>query len=561
MMDWLKRLASPAGPPPAKRERRTLGYAGAQQTRWVDFLTTLEAAHKERQRDLARLKAHSRDLAKNNVYMRRFLEMVSTNMVGPDGIGMESEILDAQGKPRKELNDQVEAGWQQWGRCCTPDGLMGWVDFQHLVAETVAQDGEALVRLVRGFDNASRFAVELIDADRLDHTYNTQLSGGVRVIMGVEVNAWGRPLAYHLWSAHPSDREGQPARIRVPADQILHVYTKDRARATRGLPWATPVMVQLNMLGRLWTSELAAANAEADRLGIVKTAQGIPLEEFGEDGSDPVAAANSLESEHAQFLGLDPGLDIVFPNIQHPNSALPQFTAFLLKGIAAGFGVAYHSMSGDVSDANFSSARVALLEERDFWRKRQTWFIANLCEPVFRAWLEMAAAARMVKLPAADPLTMAAPTWWPRTWDWVDPEKDVNAALNAIRGDLSTYQQELGKRGQDWRETFRQRAEEEKELKALGLAQAAAAPVPGALDAPAAAGAEAVQDTALNGAQVESLLNIIQQVASGLLPKDSAEAMVKAAFPGISEATVKAMLAPIQPGSAKPQQTTENPNA
>ena len=448
---------------------RTMGYAGAKITRFTDFMQTLEAAHKEIQRDLVRLRAHSRELAKNNAYMGRFLELVSTHVVGPDGITFESNVTGNKAKPKEDWNTAIEDAFAEWGRNCVVGEAQTWVTFQQVVAETVAQDGECLVRRVKGFDNGCRYALELIDADRLDWTYTVAgLPNGNRVIMGVEVNPYGKPLAYWLWSAHPYDYEARPVRQRVPAEQIIHLYAPDRARSTRGIPWATRVMVQLNMLGRLWTSELAAANAEADRLGIVKTAQGVPLDEFGED-SDPVTTANEMVSEHAQFLGLDPGMDIVFPNLQHPNSQLGDFSKHLLKGVASGVGVSYHSLSGDVSDANYSSARVALLDERDMWRKRQRWLISSLHEVVYRDWLEMALLAGAVAIPALDFQKVCKPTWWARTWDWVDPEKDVNAALLAIRGGLSTYQKELGARGLQMRDTFQQLKESQDLAKEMGL--------------------------------------------------------------------------------------------
>lgn len=455
MSDWepgpmplVKRVAAPV--------RRTTGYAGAQITRWTDFMVTLEAAHRERMRDLGGLRAHSRDLGKNNVYQKRFLEMVSINIVGPDGVGLESEIIGNAGKPKKDWNDTIEAKFAKWGKSCTVDGK-SWLDTQHLAAITLAQDGEVFLRRVRGFNNPSRYALEFIDPDRVDHTYNTWLTGGNRVIMGIEVNPWGRPEAYWIWTAHPHDYEAAPRRVRVPASEIIHLYSEDRARATRGIPWATSCMVQINMLGRLWTSELAAANHEADRVGIIKTAQGAPLEEV----DNPTDTAATLESEHVQYLGLQPGQDIVFPALQHPNGQLAAFSTQLLKGAASGYCVSYHSLTGDVSDANFSGARIALMDERDGWRVRQRRMINGLHEVVFRDWIEMALLSGYLDLPVADPDKICKPSWWPRTWDWVDPQKDVDAALTAIQGGLSTYQEELGKRGRDWRETFDQRAVED----------------------------------------------------------------------------------------------------
>jgi len=470
LLPW-KRAAEPKAADGRAPRART--YAGAQLSRFVDFSIVLESAHRARLRDLAKLRAHSRDLAANNVYQKRFLELVSTHLVGPDGITFESEILGNLGKPKEDLNDQIEAAWEDWGKVCTTDGRLSWLEFQHLVGETVAVDGECLIRKVRGYPNAFGFAVEIIDADRLDHRLNIPASRYTnRVVMGVELDDWGRRVAYHIWTAHPSDREANPVLVRVPAEEILHVYTEDRVRATRGLPWATPCMVQLNMLGRLWTSELAAANHEADRIGIIKSQQGADPDLFVGEGdnaptTDAIANAQEISSEIATFLGLDPGLDVVFPQLQHPNGAFPEFSKFLLKGISAGFGVSAHSLTGDVSEANFSSLRAALLDERDHWRKRQAWFIKSVCAPIYADWLRLAIFAG--KVPAMPFEKAHAPVWWPRSWDWVDPEKDAKASLLSIQGGLSTYQQELGARGQDWRETFRQLAEEKAYAEELGL--------------------------------------------------------------------------------------------
>jgi HK97 family phage portal protein len=56
---------------------------------------------------------------------------------------------------------------------------------------------------------------------------------------------------------------------------------------------------------------------------------------------------------------------------------------------------------------------------------------------------------------------------------------------------------------------------------------------------------EDVQGTALNGAQVTSLLDIVQAVADGLMPAATATGIIRAAFPALSEAEVAAMITPL----------------
>lgn len=72
--------------------------------------------------------------------------------------------------------------------------------------------------------------------------------------------------------------------------------------------------------------------------------------------------------------------------------------------------------------------------------------------------------------------------------------------------------------------------------------------------APAAEGGAVVQDTALNGAQVTSLLAIVTAVAAGELPPDTARAMIQAAFPAVDSSTIDAMLSGLEGfGPAAPE--------
>lgn len=79
-------------------------------------------------------------------------------------------------------------------------------------------------------------------------------------------------------------------------------------------------------------------------------------------------------------------------------------------------------------------------------------------------------------------------------------------------------------------------------------------PKEGAGDAGAGApvGGEAVQDTALNGAQVASLLQIVQTVTAQGLPKESAKAMIRAAFPAISDEIINSIVDPLEAKKPEP---------
>jgi hypothetical protein len=65
--------------------------------------------------------------------------------------------------------------------------------------------------------------------------------------------------------------------------------------------------------------------------------------------------------------------------------------------------------------------------------------------------------------------------------------------------------------------------------------------------------ANAKGSDALNGAQVGSLVEILGQVALGILPQETAKALIQSAF-GLSPETVDTIVDPVKPGSVTPEQ-------
>lgn len=75
-----------------------------------------------------------------------------------------------------------------------------------------------------------------------------------------------------------------------------------------------------------------------------------------------------------------------------------------------------------------------------------------------------------------------------------------------------------------------------------------------------ASGAAAVQDTALNGAQVDSLLTIVTNVKMGLLPKEAGKALVDAAFPSLTPEQINSIFDPIKVDDAPPPVVPQTPS-
>jgi len=241
--------------------------------------------------------------------------------------------------------------------------------------------------MVKGADAANRFnfALQVIDVDRIDTTYSGNY-GDNTVIMGVEVNQYRRPVAVHLFEAHPSDgARSSRRRIRVAADEMLHRFRVTRAEQVRGIPWMAPGMLSLHHLGGFMLSALLAAEHGANHYGFFTTP----------DGSAPFGQADAsgqqiTASQPGIYDTLPMGVSFTAHESKYPNEVFGPFAKTCLQRIATGWGVAYHSLANDLEGVSFSSIRSGTLEERDRWTKDQEWFIGCFVEPVYAAWLQMA---------------------------------------------------------------------------------------------------------------------------------------------------------------------------
>ncbi len=451
---------------------RASSWSAADSNRLLlDWVWSHLSADQEIRGDLLTLRGRARELVRNTSWGRRYIQLLRNNVVGHKGVRLQARLQNAQGLPRDTINRRIEASWAEWGKPehASVDRRLSWRGLQSLLIATVAQDGEALVRLVRGFENPFAFALQPIDPDLLDHTLNRPRgsSEGNEIRMGVEVNDWGEPVAYHLFATHPSEL-GSRERIRVPADQIIHLYDPYRVNQTRGVTWLAPVMLDLNMLRGYYEAELVASRIAAAKGGFFTS--------DGENGQPPGPDAKKLtmDAEPGVFDELPPGMQFTPWDPQHPNAAFKDFSSAMLRSIATGLGVSYTSLTNDLSSINFSSIRAGLLDERDGYRWHQQWLIEHLHRRVYAAWVEMGLLSGQLDLRLQTPEYFRV-EWQPRGWPWVDPLKDIQASVLAVEQGFDSRKRVVGEQGRDLEEVFDDLKAEQALAKEKGIAIAGAA--------------------------------------------------------------------------------------
>jgi lambda family phage portal protein len=481
------------GPKPVQLRR----FDGARIDRLTsDWFATESSINEELRADLNSLRKRGRQLVMNNDYARKFRGMVENNIVGPAGIRLQAKVEDSPGKPDNLANDAIETAWEDWGKRCDVTGTLSLRDLCENLVGSLPSDGEFLVRMVRGADARNRFnfALQVIDVDRIDTAYNGSNAGNP-VIMGVEVDAYCRPVALHLFESHPNDgaRTGR-RRIRVAADEVLHRFKVERAEQMRGVPWMSSGMLSLHHLGNFKLSALLAAEHGANHYGFFQQKEdagaGPPIGQAEGQGLD---AINIATSQPGTYDTLPVGYSFQAHESKYPNEVFGPFVKTTLQRIATGWRVAYHSLANDLEGVSFSSIRSGVLEERDRWMADQEWFVGAFMEPVFQAWLQMAMLSGAITMPNGSPLPTAKLAkfsrheWQPRRWEWVDPKSDMEAKILSVRAGLMAPQDLSAAMGYDFEDTLKAIKAAQDLAKTLGVTLTAYESTPGAMPAVAAA--------------------------------------------------------------------------
>jgi len=399
---------------------RARAYQGARVSRLTaDWVTSGTSADSEIKSSFKALRNRARQLCRDNDYARQALRSIQNNVIG-HGIKHQSQVrMQRGGRLDQAINGQIHEAWEKWMHKsrCDVSGLLGFHDMERLLCRSLAESGEVFVRMIRQPFGGSRvpFALQVLESDYLIDDDIPQAAAGNTVRMGIEVDSYLRPQAYHFYANHPGDTyAGNPRtngrRIRVPADEVIHLFLPERPSQTRGVTWFASALMRLHMLQGYEEAEVVRARASSALMGFIQSPEGELI------GDEIYEGERVSEFSPGVFKYLAPGESVTVPDLNAPDGQLEPFTRSMLRAVAAGVGVSFESISKNFSESNYSSSRLSLLEERDTYKVLQRFFIEN---------------------------------FHPRSWEWVDPQREVNAYKDAVRCGFKTLGQVISEQGGD----------------------------------------------------------------------------------------------------------------
>ncbi|MGH8074293.1 MAG: phage portal protein [Lysobacter sp.] len=449
--------------------------------------------------DKMRLDARTRDLVRNDGYIQGALDTSKDSIVGgqyllnarPDwrSLGLSEDwAAEFQLVAERKFTLYAESP-MNWIDAARKNGLTGLV---RMALGQAFMAGESLATaewLTKGY-RPYKTAINMIDPDRLSNPHDMSDTGKMR--RGVEIDIFGAAQAYHIRDCHPMESyydRFNGSWKRVPTykpwgrPQVIHIADILRPGQTRGVSNMVAVLKEMRMT-KVY-KDIVLQNAVVNATFAAAIESELPRElVFSQLGagdmgwlqkymgalSEYVGASDNIAIDGVRIPHLFPGTKLNLQNAGQPGGVGSEFEESLLRHICSALGLSYEQFSRDYSKTNYSSARASMIETWKYMQSRKKLITDRFATLVYMLWLE-----EEINRPDTDlPLPKGAAHFYEGTnreayvqCEWIgasrgqiDELKETQAAVLRIASGLSTYEDELGKLGKDWRGVFEQRARE-----------------------------------------------------------------------------------------------------
>ena len=407
--------------------------------------------------------------ARNNPWIASGVNAIVANAVGP-GIKPQSQ------HPDEAVRDMLHARWQRWLEVADADGVIDGYGLQALAVRTMVEAGESFAHLI---PTPAGLRVRLYDPPMVPLDESRELGDGRRILQGVELDADGSRAAFWVHRNRPEVPAFSTELVRVPADAMAHCFLPLAPGQLRGISWLAPVLLRLHEIDLTEDAHLVRQKIAAllcafliDPAGTANVFQGTAVQGVLSTGMEP-----------GTLKALPPGTDVKFSDPAQLGDAI-EFLKLQLRSVAAGLGIGVpeYLLTGDMSGANYSSLRAALLEFRARLEQLQHSVIVHmLCRPIWRAWIVNEVLAGRI---AGDLDALMAVEWITPRQPWVDPENDSKAIALQLALGLTSRRREVAALGWDVEQLDREIAKDNARARALGLAFSDGNPAPSASQGP-----------------------------------------------------------------------------
>lgn len=416
----------------AKHGRRNKGWSGRSSS-----------ANSEVGSSLRELRNRSREFVRDSWAGQRMLDVLVSHTIG-------TGIQTVADTGSDKIDNAVKSVFEEWSASADVEQVLDWPGMQALAIRSMIEGGDTVIRHIDIplADAGRSVPVRLLglESDQID----TSREGlpGTNSRLGVELGEWGRRKGLWLFDHHPGEFTAAPASSAlVDWNDLAHLYRPLRFGQVRGVPWFSSILLTARELQDIVEATLVKMRVEASFAGFIKRTSG---------GHSPLVSRPDEKSDKP-ITRIEPGMiaDIGDGEISFANpssqTAFGEVYQASNMAMAAGAGITYDQLTGDLRQANYSSLRAGKIEFRRLVEQTQwTIVVPRLITPTMNRVIDRAIMAGRLKsrdrsggyrlkhiMPGVEP---------------IDPKKDLEADILACRSGRLAPQEFIGAWGRDWRD-------------------------------------------------------------------------------------------------------------
>ncbi len=438
-------------------------YDGAARGRRGDGWTSVGANNQNQdiQRSLTALRERSIDGYKNNSTVFKAIRTIQNNVIGT-GIMPTPVAAPGDRKLSKTEIDKVKSAWEWFVKNCDFDGFFQFYGLQSMSMRNIAMQGEIFVVRQRDASGIVPFKLQVLSPVMCDHTKSGILLSKDRpdnyVVQGVEFDSRGRKVGYWMHEYNPNNEYVMKVAPKfVSVNDVIQVFYKEYPEQVRGIPFGTAAMLNMRDLSDYEDAQLMLQKVAACHVAF--TTQPKDDDGIGGDG-DRDDTVDHLEPGLIQHMA--PGEEVTFNKPPTPSN-YSEYVSKNQQKNAAGFGITYEQITGDMSNVNFSSGRMGWIEAQ---RQIEDWqynmVIPQLCEKIWTWFIEGLIAKGTINRPiSAD--------WTPQGREMIDPVKEMNGLILELKSGLISWTEACKRRGYNPDVLFEQIKTDKKMFKDAGI--------------------------------------------------------------------------------------------
>lgn len=411
------------------------------------------------------VRARARDLERNSDIFNAVTGAYNRNVVGA-GYALQAET------DNDDLNLQIEAAWGKWckKRNCDVTGTQSFNQIMRMCVKRKKVDGGILI--VKRFTREGfiPFQIQTFEVDELDGSQVTPKHKGDKIVGGVELNSYNRPVGYWIRQYDP---DGISIRdpVFLKADDVIFMFTKDRPSQVREVSDMAPTITRIRDANEFMVAVSVKERIAACLSVFIK--KQLPTIGIGRSGGSQAAAQVDYQGKTispGMIKELNAGDEIQVVNPAGQATDATSYIELQQRLVAAGQGISYEATSRDMSKSNYSSTRQGIIED-DMTYAAEKELLIEVLDEIYETFVISLWLSGNINIPDfwSNKESYLKHAWVAAPKKWIDPQKEANANKIAMQTGVKTFKQIAAEQGNDWRKQIEDMAEVLQYAKECGI--------------------------------------------------------------------------------------------